>query len=116
MACGAASESTVDLQKPRRVAAFDQLLFCALEPRNASYQANRIIFTHVIRIVGAEKHVPRPVLVDHLPEHPRVEADRVETHLLELARRRLLDHGPAVRSRGMRVVHARPIMSKIGAP
>src|SRR5271163_2117452 len=98
------------LEQARRVSPLDHDPLRALEPGDAGDQSNRVLFAHVVRIVGAEQHMSGSVLVDHVAQHLRIKTDGIEIHFPEVARRGFPDHGPAIWSRAVRVVHTRPVM------
>src|SRR5436189_160424 len=85
-----------DLEQTGSVASHYPFLLDRGEPRHAVDQADRVFLAHVEGIVGAEQHLRRAELVDQVAQHLGVERDRVEKELLEIARRGLLDHGPAI--------------------
>src|ERR1700676_159575 len=97
------------LWQARRVAAPDHVPVGTLEPADAPDQPERILFAHVVGIVGAEQHVPRPVLADHMAQHLRIEGDGVEIHFRKVVGGRPLDHGAAVGPCAVAMVHARPV-------
>ena len=90
-------------------------LSACLSPRTLPISAERILFAHVVGIVGAEQHVSGPVLIDHVAQHLRVEGDGVEVHFRKVVGRRPLDHGAAVGPCAVAMVHARPVMGKVAA-
>src|SRR6267378_5360188 len=80
-----------DLKQTGSVASHYPFLLGRRKPRHAVDQADRVFLAHVEWIVGAEQHLRRAELVDQVAQHFRIERDRVEKKLLEIARRGFFD-------------------------
>src|SRR5207247_7729502 len=104
-----------DLEQTGSVASHYPFAFGGGEPRHAVDQADRVFLAHVEGIVGAEEHLRRAELVDQVAQHLGVERDRVEKELLEIARRGLLDHGPAIGPRPPGAAQAGPVVPEEAA-
>src|SRR5438034_9998658 len=101
-----------DLEQTGSVAPHYPFLLGRGKARHAIDQADRVFLAHVEGVVGAEQHLRRAELVDQVAQHLGIERDRVEKELLEIARRRLLDHRAAIGPRPPGVIHAGPVVPR----